>query len=201
MKPLKARGISKETGEMVYGQVIERYGKIYIYDKIKLPEYLGSFIYEDSDEEEIREEEVKLIYAGPKRYLTQIIVQGSEIKPETLIYEDIGNMSDGYHTFNELYDFRRVYNAALFNEWAEQGKYNVLKSKVHEDGEKCFDGDWFIVQATLPSGQISNHYEMKYWDDFMVNEKLPDKFDGHTPKDVLNRIGNIHRNKELLGEE
>lgn len=26
-----------------------------------------------------------------------------------------GEASDGYHTFNELYDFRREYNAALVN--------------------------------------------------------------------------------------
>lgn len=25
-------------------------------------------------------------------------------------------LSDGYHTFKELYDFRMVFNAALFNE-------------------------------------------------------------------------------------
>ena len=27
-------------------------------------------------------------------------------------------VSDGYHTMDELYEFRKVYNAALFNEWA-----------------------------------------------------------------------------------
>jgi hypothetical protein len=27
------------------------------------------------------------------------------------------NTSDGYHTFKELYDFRKAYNVALFNEW------------------------------------------------------------------------------------
>ena len=31
--------------------------------------------------------------------------------------QDIGDLSDGYHTFNELYEFRKIYNAALFNEW------------------------------------------------------------------------------------
>jgi hypothetical protein len=31
---------------------------------------------------------------------------------------DISLVSDTYHTFNELYEFRKVYNAALFNEWA-----------------------------------------------------------------------------------
>ena len=70
-----------------------------------------------------------------------------------------GDTSDGYHTFNELYDYRRVYNAALFNEWASQGKYDVHKSWKHSDGKDCFGGGWFIVVAELPTGQASNHYE------------------------------------------
>jgi hypothetical protein len=28
----------------------------------------------------------------------------------------VDNVSDGYHTFKELYDFRKIYNACLFNE-------------------------------------------------------------------------------------
>lgn len=101
-----------------------------------------------------------------------------------------GELSDGYHTFNELYDFRRVYNQALFNEWASQGKYNVHKSIKHHDGELCFGGGWFIVVAVLPTGQISNHYEMKYWDDFRVHEaeNALFEFDGHTAKDVIERL-------------
>lgn len=72
-----------------------------------------------------------------------------------------GETSDGYHTFNELYEFRKVFNAALFNQWAALGKYNVHKSYRHNDGELAFGGGWFIVVAKLPSGQISNHYEEK----------------------------------------
>lgn len=101
----------------------------------------------------------------------------------------VGKISDGYHTFNELYEFRKLYNAALFNEWANQGKYNVHKSTRHHDGEACFGGGWFIVMATLPTGQISNHYEMKDWDlfdcDVFVNAE---EFDGHTAQDVLDRL-------------
>lgn len=41
------------------------------------------------------------------------------------------DISDGYHTFKELYEFRKLYNAALFNEWAENGKIEVYKSKRH----------------------------------------------------------------------
>lgn len=99
------------------------------------------------------------------------------------------NASDGYHTFKELYRYRLLYNAALFNEWFEQGKYNVHKSERHSDGQLCFGGGWFIVQATLPTGQISNHYELKDWYLFKATiKKKADKFDGHTPQDVAMRL-------------
>jgi hypothetical protein len=64
------------------------------------------------------------------------------------------NTSDGYHTFKELYEFRLLYNASLFNEWALSNKYDVHKSKKHSDGLECFGGGWFIVMAELPTGQI-----------------------------------------------
>ena len=100
------------------------------------------------------------------------------------------NTSDGYHTLNELYEFRKIYNATLFNEWTKQNKYDVHKSKKHYDGEDCFGGGWFIVVAILPSGQISNHYELKDWDLFQCEEteKAKYEFDGHTAKDVLERL-------------
>ena len=101
-----------------------------------------------------------------------------------------GNISDGYHTFDELYEFRKVYNAVLFNEWAKQNKYEVHKSWRHHDGELCFGGGWFIVVAVLPTGQISNHYEAKDWELFKIPvvEKAKYEFDGHTSKDVVDRL-------------
>jgi hypothetical protein len=103
--------------------------------------------------------------------------------------------SDGYHTFKELYEFRKVYNAALFNEWGRilvdfKLKYDVHKSWRHNDGELCFGGGWFIVVAILPDGQISNHYEAKDWDLFKIPEaeKAKYSFDGHTDADVLERL-------------
>ena len=97
-----------------------------------------------------------------------------------------GEFSDGYHTFNELYYYRMLYNAAFFNllpkEW-------VHKSKRHHTGEECFGGGWFIVMANLPTGQISNHYELKYWDLFQVPEKeFADEWDGHTPQEAAERL-------------
>ena len=103
---------------------------------------------------------------------------------------DMGEVSDGYHTFNELYEYRMLYNAALFNEFAKQGLYDVHKSRKHSDGEYPFgDSNWFIVMAELPTGQISNHYEMKDWDKFQIPEKpLANKWDEHSPRDVANRL-------------
>lgn len=99
---------------------------------------------------------------------------------------DMGEVSDGYHTFNELYYYRMLYNAAFFNllpkEW-------VHKSKRHHTGEECFGGGWFIVMANLPTGQVSNHYELKDWDLFQVPEKeFADEWDGHTPQEAAERL-------------
>ena len=111
-----------------------------------------------------------------------------------------GNTSDGYHTFNELYAFRMAYNAALFNEWALTGKYQVHKSLRHYDGEPCFDGNYFVVVAMLPGGQITNHYELRYWDEFKVpeTEKARFPFDGHTASDVLYRLQALATVEESL---
>jgi len=100
--------------------------------------------------------------------------------------EDMGEVSDGYHTFNELYYYRMLYNAAFFNLLP---KGWVHKSKRHHTGEECFGGGWFIVIANLPTGQISNHYELKDWDLFKVPEKeFADEWDGHTPKEAAERL-------------
>jgi hypothetical protein len=113
------------------------------------------------------------------------------------ILNNIGDFSDGYHTFNELYDYRKAYNAAFFNELAKQGLYDVHKSRFHSDGNIPFDNDnWFIVMAELPTGQISNHYEIKDWDLFNIPEKeRSNAWDGHSPKDVYERLVKYLNNK------
>lgn len=97
---------------------------------------------------------------------------------------DMGDVSDGFHTFSELYEFRMLYHAAFV-----EGLDNTVKSWRHSDGELCFGGGWFIVVTDLPTGQISNHYEARHWDLFKVPEvDTPPKYDGHTPLDVLARL-------------
>lgn len=98
--------------------------------------------------------------------------------------------SDGYHTFRDLYNFRMLYNAALFNEWAEKGLYDTHKSYRHSDGELCFGKEnYFVVQAQLPTGQISNHYKGQHWDLFAVPEVAQAAvWDGHTAEMVAERL-------------
>lgn len=104
--------------------------------------------------------------------------------------KDRGNVSDGYHTFNELYYYRMLYNAAFFNELAKNTDIKVVKSKRHSDGSIPFnDENMFIVQAELPTGQISNHYNMKDWNMFNIKEvEIADKWDGHTPQQATERL-------------
>lgn len=99
---------------------------------------------------------------------------------------------DDFHTMPELYEYRMLYNALLFNEWAKHETYPVVKSWHHSDGDLCFGGGWFIVVATLPTGQISNHYKELYWDLFQVPAVvLPPDYDGHTPEEVAKRLFSI----------
>lgn len=116
---------------------------------------------------------------------------------------EMKNCSDGYHTFEELYDFRLMMNASLFNQWALLGVFDVHKSKKHFDGEECFGGGWFIVVAMLPSGQITNHYENKHWDLFKIKstDKALFEFDGHTAKDVIDRLMDLNSNNGLKESE
>lgn len=101
----------------------------------------------------------------------------------------IGTYSDGFHTYNELYEFRKLYNAALFNVLADKNDCEIVKSYKHSDGELCFGGGWFIVTATLPTGQVSNHYKNEDWDLFKCEEvETAPVWDGHTATDVLTRL-------------
>ncbi len=106
---------------------------------------------------------------------------------------EVENISDGYHTFKELYEFRKIYNATLFNMAFKSARWDVHKSKKHFDGEPCFGGNYFIVVAMLPSGQITNHYPIEDWDLFKISatDKAKYPYDGHTAQDTLTRLKNL----------
>ena len=108
--------------------------------------------------------------------------------------ENVGSISDGYHTFDELYEHRIVLFIKLC-QVINSHEYRdsiIWRSKLHSDGSS-FDG-WFIMGIFEDKGkQITYHLPMERWKDTefaRTLEKAPE-FDGHTHLDVLERIANI----------
>ena len=94
---------------------------------------------------------------------------------------DIDDVSDGYHTFRQLYYQRMM----LFATIVKQNKDKAWKSLRHEDGELCFGGGWFIVGVDTPEGSYTYHYEDNYYSLFDCKELERGKhWDGHTEKDI-----------------
>ncbi len=122
---------------------------------------------------------------GYRECLDKVIDQ-AEIAMKKENAQDKGEISDGYHTFNELYDHRMI----LFSVICNQNPEISWKSKKHHDGT-MFD-NYFIVGIDTPGGQATYHYHMENWEHFKVKEleKAPE-WDGHTSHDVRNRIRSI----------
>ena len=98
---------------------------------------------------------------------------------------DIGEVSDGFHTFNGLYEQRMILFAALVKAYKDKS----WKSYRHEDGEYCFGGGWFIVGIDTPEGSYTYHYENKYWDMFdCIDLPRAKHWDGHTEADAETRL-------------
>ena len=99
---------------------------------------------------------------------------------------DSKKISDGYHTFDELYYHRMI----LFSVICNQNKEKAWKSWLHDDGT-MFD-DYFIIGVETEDGNFTYHYHNDFWDYFKVKElaRAP-KWDGHTSNDIL-RLNNIN---------
>ena len=110
----------------------------------------------------------------------------TEIKRRKAICEaahvdEIDDVSDGFHTFRQLYYQRMILFAAI----VKQNKDKAWKSLRHEDGEYCFGGGWFVVGIDTPEGSYTYHYENKYFNLFDCEILDYGKhWDGHTEKEV-----------------
>ena len=118
-----------------------------------------------------------------ERIADNLIENGVIAIPET----GIGDLSDGYHTFNELYHHRAILFSVICNVF----KNRAWKSKKHHDGT-MYDG-MFIVGIDTPKGQATYHYDIDpYWDIFQVKElSNAPEWDGHTPDEAINRISTL----------
>jgi hypothetical protein len=103
-------------------------------------------------------------------------------------------VSDGHHTFGELYAHRRALTAVLAASAGSMG--DAWRSKAHHpDDDPMFEGGYFIVGINLPTGTITYHYKLKYWDDFAAVPELEHapKWDGATPADTVTRLLELAR--------
>lgn len=106
-------------------------------------------------------------------------------------------VSDGYHTFDELYDHRIALFIALCKkiediDQRQSGPNRVWRAKKHHDGSE-YEG-WFIMGIHKEKGrQISYHLPLSKWDDanFADTYDITPEWDGHTPEDVLTRLSNL----------
>ncbi|MGL5329838.1 MAG: hypothetical protein ACRDD7_11240 [Peptostreptococcaceae bacterium] len=93
--------------------------------------------------------------------------------------ESKGEISDGYHTFDELYHHRMMLFAVVCNTYY----VTAWKSWKHHD-DTMYD-DYFIVGIDTPKGHYSYHYHKDNWDMFEVKEVVnAPMWDGHEPKDI-----------------
>lgn len=96
-------------------------------------------------------------------------------------------ITDGYHTFGELYDHRRALTAAL----CKALTVDSWRSKAHHpDDGPMFEGGYFVVGINLPTGTITYHYKLSHWDDFagVVELEHAPKWDGAPPDATVHRL-------------
>lgn len=119
---------------------------------------------------------------------TGIVVEGG----------DDMQVSDGFHTMDEIYDHRIELFIALARTVRQISDYcfeikgisiDVWRSKKHSDGSE-YDG-WFILGIHKAKGlQKTYHLPISRWvdTDFADTLDKAPKYDGHTAADVLKRL-------------
>ena len=115
------------------------------------------------------------------KYIAEIVINEGYTRSTPLVANKIdGNTSDGYHTFNELYNHRCLL-------WIN---YCLQDTKGCYLVENHFDG-WFLLGKETTQGQISYHCPNKYIHLVTNIERRNPEFDGHTSNIVLVRLQDI----------
>ena len=97
-----------------------------------------------------------------------------------------GEISDGYHTFDELYEHRCTLFLTLMMKMPEASWF----SEWHDDGSSI-EG-WFIAGINTPTGTVTYHLPKDMWwfackTGAKAVSRAP-KWDGHTSADVVKRL-------------
>ena len=143
----------------------------------------------------------KITVKNPKNILSP----HPHVAPNELAFtvDSLSDVSDGYHSIQDLYDHRITLFIALCrcmesgisqNQQAIMGReaehpMRPWRSKLHSDGS-VMQG-WFIMGIGKEKGeQISYHLPLSRWDETGFAETLEKapEWDGHTSDDVLERL-------------
>lgn len=100
--------------------------------------------------------------------------------------EDKGKISDGYHTFDELYEHRHALFIALMR------SHPKISWRANNNSDGTSYSGWFVAGMHLPSGDISYHLPSDMWTRLdnhgIATSNIAPEFDGHTPSDVVERL-------------
>lgn len=110
---------------------------------------------------------------------------------------ETNHISDGYHTFGELYEHRIDIYITLCRVVSDLKKIiphnkelpSIWRTQKHSDGE-VIEG-WFLLGIGTEKGkQITYHLPLRKWASCGFAESIDraPEFDGHTSKDVLDRL-------------
>ena len=134
-----------------------------------------------------------------KEYEAALIAEADAAlaKPEP----DASQLSDGYHTFAELYEHRHALCLALMRSMPQHWWF----SRRHADGELCFGGnDWFVVGAELSDvGSVTYHLPSNLYpvaqSTGAAELEKGRPWDGHTATDVVSRLRDWAAQPEPVG--
>jgi hypothetical protein len=106
--------------------------------------------------------------------------------PNLIIPCPVSEVSDGYHTFGELYDHRCLLFVALMRAHPSL----AWRSRLHDDGSG--EPGWWVGGLNLSSGPITYHLPESLWTlldnaDVRTLDRAP-KWDGHNSPEVLRRL-------------
>lgn len=107
-------------------------------------------------------------------------------------------ISDGYHTFGELYEHRHALFVALcsminsYSPYIFREEYPVWRSKLHSDGT-MFDDSFIMGIGKTPGKIITYHLPIGMWaiTDFAQTLYHAPEWDGHTSDDTIHRLIHI----------
>jgi hypothetical protein len=99
---------------------------------------------------------------------------------------DNSGVSDGYHTFEELYNHRHCLFLALMRSHPKLS----WRAVCHADGTH-YKG-WIICGMHLPTGDITYHLPAVLWSKLngcgITTSTRAPEWDGHTSQDVITRL-------------